>query len=85
MITLGDFSCVGARPWLALSAMLVMICAMISGFGIAFFSGATFNTIAILSAYILLGIGVDDMSMFYDCYCLKKRKIYIFLFNCILA
>ena len=62
MIILGKISCIGARPWLALSAVFVMICALGMGFGISMFLGTTFNTICALVPYILLGVGVDDMS-----------------------
>ncbi len=62
MITLGSFSCIESRPWLAVSAVLVLICSMTIGFGIGFMTGTTFNVICILVAYILLGVGVDDMS-----------------------
>ena len=62
MFTLGKLSCVGARPWLAFSAVLVMLCALAMGFSIAAMAGTTFNSIVMLVPYILLGVGVDDMS-----------------------
>lgn len=62
MFTLGKVSCIAARPWLALSAIWVMLCALFVGFSIAICTGTTFNTIVMLVPYILLGVGVDDMS-----------------------
>ena len=62
MFTLGKLSCIGARPWLATSAMIVMVLALIMGFGIGMLTQTTFNTICALVPFILLGVGVDDMS-----------------------
>jgi len=68
MCTLGKVSCVGARPWLACSAILVMLCALAIGFSASLASGATFNTIVMLVPFILLGVGVDDMIILVDTY-----------------
>ena len=62
MFTLGKLSCIRARPWLALSAILVMLCSMAIGFSVGICVGAKFNTLAALVPFILLGVGVDDMS-----------------------
>ncbi len=62
MFTLGKVSCIGARPWLAFSAIWVMLCALAMGFSISVCIGTTFNTIVMLVPFILLGVGVDDMS-----------------------
>ena len=62
MFTLGKFSCIGARPWLALSAVIVLIGALAIGFSIALCCGFAFNSIVMLVSFILLGVGVDDMS-----------------------
>ena len=62
MFTLGKFSCVAARPWLALSALLVLLGALIVGFSVGLCCGFAFNNTVILVSFILLGVGVDDMS-----------------------
>ena len=62
MFTLGKISCIGARPWLAFSAIWVMVAALLIGFSISICLGTDFNTIVMLVPYILLGVGVDDMS-----------------------
>ena len=61
MLTLGNMSCVGARPLLACSAIIVLICALVVAFGIGSILGKEFTTIVMLVPYILLGVGVDDM------------------------
>eukprot|EP01084_Bolivina_argentea_P008427 15780_1 len=66
MVTLGTLSCIGARAWLACSAVLVLICSLIMGFGISMFLGTQFNAICALVPYILLGVGVDDMIILVD-------------------
>ncbi len=58
VFTLGQFSCIRARPWLAGSAVLVLLCSMSVGFGISFFIGTEFNTICALAPYILLGVKI---------------------------
>jgi len=68
MFTLGKVSCIGARPWLAFSAIWVMLCALAVGFSISICTGTTFNTIVMLVPYILLGVGVDDMIILVDTY-----------------
>eukprot|EP01083_Nonionella_stella_P051286 136161_1 len=68
MFTLGKVSCIGARPWLALSAIFVMICALLMGFSISLCLGTQFNVMVILVPYILLGVGVDDMIILVDSY-----------------
>eukprot|EP01084_Bolivina_argentea_P008422 15774_1 len=68
MFTLGQFSCIKARPWLACSAMLVMLCSLIIGFGVLSFIGMEFNLLCALVPYILLGVGVDDMIILVDTY-----------------
>eukprot|EP01084_Bolivina_argentea_P008424 15777_1 len=73
IFTLGQFSCIRARPWLACSALLVMLCSMAIGFGISFLVGTEFNTICALAPYILLGVGVDDMIILVDTY--QRHKI----------
>ena len=62
MFTLGQCSCVEASPWLAFSAVFLLIGALIMGFSISLCLGATFNTIVMLVPFILLGVGIDDMS-----------------------
>eukprot|EP01084_Bolivina_argentea_P008425 15778_1 len=73
MVTLGTLSCIGARAWLACSAVLVLICSLIMGFGISMFLGTQFNAICALVPYILLGVGVDDMIILVDTY--QRHKI----------
>eukprot|EP01084_Bolivina_argentea_P263069 445143_1 len=68
MITLGKLSCIFARPWLAFSAMLVMICSLGIGFGISSLLGTKFSTLCALVPYLLLGVGVDDMIILLDTY-----------------
>ena len=41
MFTLGKISCIGARPWLAFSAVWVMLCALAIGFSISIVIGTT--------------------------------------------
>ena len=62
MFTLGTFSCFGARPWLALSVVIILIGALLIGFSISLCCGTTFNSIVMLVPFILLGVGMDDMS-----------------------
>lgn len=62
MMTLGDFTLVGARPYLAISAIFVMVCSLGTGFGISAVFQFEFNTVVMLVPFILLGVGVDDMS-----------------------
>ena len=62
MFTLGKLSCIGARPWLALSALIILIGAIIVGFSISVCTGFAFNLVAMMVPFILLGVGVDDMS-----------------------
>jgi len=68
MFTLGKLSCIRARPWLAFSAILVMLCSMAIGFSVGLCVGAKFNTLAALVPFILLGVGVDDMIILVDTY-----------------
>ena len=63
MFTLGKLSCFEARPWLALSAVIILFGALIVGFAISLCAGFTFNTLVMLVPFILLGVGVDDMSL----------------------
>ena len=62
MCTLGKLSCIGARPWLALSAVFILLGALIIGFTISLCLGVPFNPVVMLVSFILLGVGVDDMS-----------------------
>ena len=62
MFTLGKLSCIGARPWLALSAVIILIGAIIVGFSISLCTGFAFNLVVMMVPFILLGVGVDDMS-----------------------
>ena len=61
MFTLGN-KCdkINSRPWLAVSTVLVMICALIMGYGLGLAFGYGFNSLVVLIPYILLGVGVDD-------------------------
>ena len=58
--TLGDFTCIGARPYLAIVTVIVMIMALITSYGIGLLLGFPINTLVFLIPYILLGVGVDD-------------------------
>ncbi len=62
MSTLGKLSCFGARPWLALSAVIILLGAIIVGFSISLCCGTTFNSMVMMVPFILLGVGMDDMS-----------------------
>ena len=62
IFTLGKISCIGARPWLALSAVIILIGAIIVGFSISLCTGFAFNLVVMMVPFILLGVGVDDMS-----------------------
>lgn len=62
MFTLGKMSCIGARPWLALSAVIIWLGAIIIGFSISLCFGTKLNSIVFLAPFILLGVGMDDMS-----------------------
>ena len=62
MFTLGKMSCIGARPWLALSAVVILLGAILIGFSISLCLGFAFNSLVMLVPFILLGVGVDDMS-----------------------
>ena len=62
MFTLGTLSCSGARPWLALSAVIILLGALLIGFSIGLCCGTTFNAMVMLVPFILLGVGMDDMS-----------------------
>ena len=62
MTTLGRLTCVSARTWLAFTALLIMLCAVIVGFSVSLCLGAERNSIVPLVVFILLGVGVDDMS-----------------------
>ena len=62
MFTLGKRSCIGARPWLALSAVIILLGAIIVGFSTSLCLGFTFNSFVMLVPFLLLGVGVDDMS-----------------------
>ena len=57
---LGDFTCIGARPWLAVTTILVMLMALIVGYGLGSAFGYDLNNIVLLIPYLLLGVGVDD-------------------------
>ena len=61
MLTLGKMTCFGARPWLALSAVLILVCALSIGFSVSLCLGTPFNTIVMLVPFILLGVGVDGI------------------------
>lgn len=62
MFTLGKLSCIGARPYLALSAVIILLGSLSIGFSISLCAGFAFNSIVMLAPFILLGVGVDDMS-----------------------
>ena len=62
MFTLGEFSCIGARPWLAVSASIILLGAIIVGFSISLCTGFAFNLVVMMVPFILLGVGADDMS-----------------------
>jgi len=62
MFTLGTCSCVGARPWLALSALILLLGALTIGFNIALCLGFAFNTFVLMVPFILLGVDVNDMN-----------------------
>lgn len=62
MFTLGKFSCTEARPWLALSAVIILIGSIIVGFSIGLCTGFAFNFLVMIVPLILLGVGVDNMS-----------------------
>ena len=58
--TLGDFTCLGARPWLAVVTIFVMIMALITSYGIGCAMGYPMTSLVFLIPYLLLGVGVDD-------------------------
>ena len=62
MFTLGKLSCIHAKPWLALSAVLILLGAIAVGFSISLCTGFAFNSVILLVPFILVGVGVDDMS-----------------------
>ena len=62
MFTLGKISCIAARPWLALSVVIILLGALLIGFSISLCCGTKFNFVVMLVPFILLGMGMDDMS-----------------------
>ena len=58
--TLGDFTCLGARPWLAVVTIIVMLMALITSYGIGCAMGYPMTSLVFLIPYLLLGVGVDD-------------------------
>ena len=61
-LTLGKYSCIGARPYLALSAVIILLGALAIGFSISLCLGFPFNSVIMLVPFVLLGVGMDDMS-----------------------
>eukprot|EP01083_Nonionella_stella_P181658 651444_1 len=64
--TLGGFSCIHARPLLATTALFILLCALIFGFGICAYLGMKFSTLVFAVPFLLLGVGVDDMIIIVD-------------------
>eukprot|EP01084_Bolivina_argentea_P041438 76471_1 len=61
IFALGKLDCINTRVWLAFSIGAVLLCALVSGFGIGLWLGGELSMVVMLIPYVLLGVGVDDM------------------------
>jgi len=74
IFALGRLDCVHTRLWLAFSIGLVLLCAIVSGFGIGLYIEGQLSLIVMLIPYVLLGVGVDDMVIIVHAYDEAKKR-----------
>ena len=73
IFALGKLDCINTRMWLAFSIGIVLLCAIICGFGIGLWLGGELSLVVMLIPYVLLGVGVDDMIIITKSYDYSKK------------